>query len=66
MSVSRVQPPHVHQQFCVAFATAAVLFAHAPGLVGGMSGMSTPELMTSWIHCLTSGESVGGVLSSGG
>lgn len=66
MSLVRVQPPHVHQHVPLsdALATAAVLLGQPPGLVGGISGIYTPEFMTSWIHCFASSESVGGVTSS--
>jgi hypothetical protein len=64
-SAGAVQPPQVHQQRLES--AASLGFAgHPPGAVVEMLGIVTPDCWTSWIHCRTSGESVGGGLSSGG
>ena len=65
MSVSRVQPPQVHQQL-VALAALAVSDAQLPSLDMGTLGMVIPDLATSEIHCCTRVEFVGGTLSSSG
>ena len=64
-SSERVQPPQVHQQLLVLVA-AAGFAGHPPGTLTAMFGIEMPDWLTSWIHCWTSGESVGGGVSSAG
>lgn len=64
-SVSRVQPPHVHQQIDV-FATLAGSELHDPSTESGISGILTPDAATSLIHCCTKELLIGGTWSSAG
>lgn len=65
MSVSRVQPPHVHQHIDW-FATLAGSEAQEPSTERGILGIFTPLACTSAIHCCTWVELIEGTLSSAG
>lgn len=68
ISLALEQPPQVHQQLPSAppslIAWAFVAFAQPPMAVGLTEGMFERSISLS--HCLTSGESRGGIRSSGG
>lgn len=64
-SVSRVQPPQVHQQMEV-LAALAGSDEHEPSTERPMLGIWMPVAFTSAIHCWTSVELIGGTSSRAG
>ena len=71
MSVLRTQCPHVHQH-SVSLLTRGRLLASwqfepsTPYSCGLISGMTTPESRTCWIHLMTWGFVVSGTMSAAG